>query len=183
VNRQETVALTRIVAATCPQQAIDDYTPDAWYELLDDLSLDDCRNAVRVIGRRQPFIAPAEIRAEVKRIREDRIARAFIPAPAPELADDPAAYREALAGSIRAAADGELPPASDQPMAIAPPPGQRNGGPPVSLRGAITDLRRQLPPPAPGRAVRSPQEIAAEQAAGSRQKAGERNEPEPGEVA
>ena len=42
----ETLLLTRYVKACCPQQAIDEYTPDAWHDLLGDLSLADCRAAV-----------------------------------------------------------------------------------------------------------------------------------------
>jgi len=178
MNRQETVALTRIVAAACPQQAIDDYTPDAWYELLDDLTFADCREAVRVIGRRQPFMAPAEIRAEVRRIRNDRIARTVLPAPPPELTDDPAAYREALAANIQAAADGELPAAADGPKMIGPPPGQRTGGPPVSLRGAIRQLRREMGTARAPAGIESPEAIAARQAAEHRALEAERSKTE-----
>jgi hypothetical protein len=164
VNHQEAVVLTRIVAAACPQQAIDDYTPDAWHDLLEDLSFEDCRAALIAMGKRQPFVAPAEIRAEVKRLREDRIARAFIPAPPPELADDPAAYREALAANVQAAADGQVPPATDSPKMIGPPPGERTGGPPVSLRASIRQFRRDLGE-ARERAIESPEDIAARQVA------------------
>lgn len=66
MNRQEAVALTRYVKAYCPQQAIDEYTPDAWHDLLGDLDLDTCRQAAGRVARRQPFVAPAEIRAEVR---------------------------------------------------------------------------------------------------------------------
>lgn len=51
--------------ACCPQQAIDAYTPDAWHDLLGDLDVMDCRRAVAAIVKRQPFVAPAEIRAEL----------------------------------------------------------------------------------------------------------------------
>jgi hypothetical protein len=178
MNRKEAVALTRLVAAACPQQAIDSYTPDVWYDLLDDLSFDDCREAVRVIGRQRPFMAPAEIRAEVKRIRSDRVARTVIPAPPPELADDPEAYRKALAESVRLAADGELPPAQDVPAAIGPPPGQRTGGPPASLRETVRDLRRQMGTARARSATESTEAIAARQAAEYREAEDVRNEAE-----
>jgi hypothetical protein len=64
---RETLALTRFVKACCPQQEIDEYTPEAWHELLGDLSLAQCRVAVRTVARRQPFVAPSEIITEVAR--------------------------------------------------------------------------------------------------------------------
>lgn len=81
----ETVALLRIVRAVCPAQKFDEFTSDAWAELLDDLRLDDCTLAVKHLGRRQPFIAPSDIRSEVKRIRKDRLDRVPFPAPPPDL--------------------------------------------------------------------------------------------------
>lgn len=144
MNRKEAVALTRIVAATCPQQVMDDYTPDAWYEVLSDLESADCMRAVRVIKQRQPFVDPSEIRAEVRRVRNDRIARSLIPAPPPELTDDPRAYKAALAESLRRAADGELPEAiagGPAPLAIT---GPRRNGPPAALAASLTELRARL---------------------------------------
>jgi hypothetical protein len=58
----ETVKITRLIAATCPQQHIDRYTPDAWRELMADLEFTDCWDAILALGKVQPFIAPAEIR-------------------------------------------------------------------------------------------------------------------------
>ena len=74
MNRQEAVALTRYVKACCPQQAIDEYTPNAWHDLLGDLDLAVCRQAAARVARRQPFVAPAEIRAEVRSERQQRLA-------------------------------------------------------------------------------------------------------------
>jgi hypothetical protein len=65
----ETVLLTEYVRACCPQQAIGEYTPDAWHDLLGDLSLAECKQAVAAIARRQPFVAPSEIRAEACRVQ------------------------------------------------------------------------------------------------------------------
>ena len=111
---REAIILVRYVKACCPQQAIDEYTPDAWHELLGDLALDDCRSAVAAVARRQPFVAPAEIRAEVARIRSDRIGpdgpglQAIPPAADP---DDVHAYKAALLEQRRVAADGRALPA------------------------------------------------------------------------
>jgi hypothetical protein len=76
MNHTEAVMLCRYVKAACPQQAFDDMTPDAWADLLADLRLVDCREAAKTICQRQPFCAPAEIRAEVRRLRAERITKA-----------------------------------------------------------------------------------------------------------
>lgn len=69
----EAVMLCRFAKAACPQQAFDEYTPDAWFELLNDLRFEDCKDAVVAVVKRSPFCSPSEIRAEVKRIRFKRI--------------------------------------------------------------------------------------------------------------
>ena len=106
----ETVLLTEYVRACCPQQAIGEYTSDAWYDLLGDLPLADCKAAVAEIAKRQPFVAASDIRAEVKEARHERIKDAGgVPAPPPELLDDPAAYGRALQAGATAIADGRDP--------------------------------------------------------------------------
>jgi hypothetical protein len=104
---REVVMLTRYVKACCPQQQIDEYTPDAWQDLLGDLELTDCREAVKTIVGRQPFVAPSEIRAEVRRIRDERLNAGPIPAPA---TDDPAEYIRQLKATTRRIADGTMTP-------------------------------------------------------------------------
>jgi len=104
---EEAVILTAYVKACCPQQAIGEFTPDAWHDLLGDLSLADCREAVVAVAKRQPFVAPAEIRAEVRRIRDERLEATPIPAPPAELLDDDDAYKRHLRESAKRIADGE----------------------------------------------------------------------------
>jgi len=94
VTPQETLMITRYVKACCPQQHIDRYTPDAWHDLLGDLDAADCRQAVAAVARRQAFVAPAEIIAEVKRLRREASDRESIR----ELLD-PAAYRAKIAAA------------------------------------------------------------------------------------
>lgn len=116
---EETLLLTRYVKACCPQQTIDEYTPDAWHDLLGDLSLADCRAAVATVTRAQPFCAPSEIRAEVRRVRDERIDRAKIPAPPPEVANgDRETYRAALHAARVAVADGRDPEAAMRAVTI-----------------------------------------------------------------
>lgn len=143
----EAVKLCRIVAAACPQQALDEYTPDTWHDLLGDLEFADCRAAVGVIGMRQPFVAPSEIRTEVRRIRAERIARSVIPAPAPELCDNPRAYQRVLAGSLKQAADGQGEQVERLAIAQADSPHVQLKHP-VALRQALARFRhrRALPP-------------------------------------
>lgn len=113
----ETLQLTRYVKACCPQQAMDEYTPDAWHDLLGDLPLADCRAAVIAVAKKQPFVAPSEIRAEVRSIRDKRFQDAEIPAPPPELLDDTDAWRAAVRAGNIAAADGRDPEAAMQAIA------------------------------------------------------------------
>jgi hypothetical protein len=178
VTEEETLILTRFVKACCPQQAIDRYTPDAWYRLLKDLDFADCERAVETVANRQPFVAANEIRAEVKRHREAQIAHALIPPPPSELTYDDPAYRKALAENIHAAASGELPPATDGPAIIGPPPGQRTGGAPLSLAAAITELRREMGPAQTRGELETPQAIAARQVAEHRAIEAERDKTE-----
>ena len=153
----ETVVLTEYVKAACPQQAkqMGEYTPDAWHDLLGDLELADCREAVIMVARRQPFVAPADIRAEVRRIREDRLARTQLPAPSPELAEQPGRYVQAIRAGVQRLADGFAP-----PPAITGAP--REDGPPdeyVAARKVLPDAE----PPKPDL-----QALAREQAAEAR---------------
>lgn len=110
MNHQEAVILTRYTKACCPQQAIDEYTPDAWFDLLGDLDLEDCKQAVARVAKVQPFVAPAEIRAEVRRLRESRIPEvAHLPLPSGEVADNGRSYAEALQHIVNRLADGRMP--------------------------------------------------------------------------
>lgn len=152
----ETVALTRYVKACCPQQQIDQYTPDAWFDLLGDLESADCLAAVREVCKRQPFIAPAEIRAEVRRVRRERLAHEIIPAPPAELTDEPGRYQAALKAEVKRVADGfGLPKAVAALSGEMPPPA-------AEVRKA---LGAALPPP---ERLLPPEEIARRQAAESR---------------
>lgn len=85
--------LCRYVRACCPQQHMDKYTPDVWADLLDDVPYDVAEQAVIRIAKRQPWVAPAEIRAEVAVIwREQQPARRAIAAvPDPQVGEIEAA--------------------------------------------------------------------------------------------
>lgn len=118
MNNQETVKLTRLVKAMCPQQAMDEYTADTWCELLADLRLTDCTEAVKRLGQEQPFIAPSEIRAAVRKIRTDRLDRIALPDPNPDMT--PVQTIEWLRNTRRAIADGTY--VAPEPPQLAPRP-------------------------------------------------------------
>ncbi|MEU2514329.1 hypothetical protein [Streptomyces syringium] len=105
----ETVILTRYLRALCPQQRFDEYTPDAWHDLLAPYDLGDARQAAAVVASRQPFVSPAEIIAEVRRARAGRIRHVHGPGQAPEIPDadpdDVHAYLAALRAQRTRAAD------------------------------------------------------------------------------
>lgn len=65
----ETVVLARYVRALCPQQKFDEYTPDAWHDILRDFTLDEARTAAATVAGRQPFVSPGEIATEVRKAR------------------------------------------------------------------------------------------------------------------
>ena len=101
----EAVALCRFTAACCPQQKFDAYTPDAWGLLLADVRFIDAKDAVVKVARKQPWVSPAEIIAEVKKARAKRIAEHGPIVPPAGL--DPIETVEWLAEAQRRVGDGE----------------------------------------------------------------------------
>ncbi|MFE0104533.1 hypothetical protein [Streptomyces sp. NPDC059009] len=115
MNPEEAVVLARYVRALCPQQRFDEYTPDAWHDLLAPFGLDEARQAAMRVARRQPFVSPAEIITAIRKQRAD-VARdvqgpglaAQVPDADP---DDVTAYLAAVrAQCTRAAAGSEAAP-------------------------------------------------------------------------
>ncbi|MFE3326847.1 hypothetical protein [Streptomyces sp. NPDC059176] len=106
----ETVVLARYVRALCPQQKFDEYTPDAWHDVLGEYRLDEARAAAARVAKKQPFVSPAEIIDEITQIRGDRardIQGPGQPAAVPDAdPDDVHAYLAALRQQRMRAADG-----------------------------------------------------------------------------
>lgn len=127
MNVAETTKLCRLIAGVAPAQRFEEETPALWAGILADVRLVDAIEAVKRLGGRQPFVAPADIVAEVRTIRArrldgvDRLAH---------LADTPEAWREL----IRRVADGEV----DVPAAIEGPQDAR-------LVAAIPGMFRRPP--------------------------------------
>ena len=109
MNRADAIRLCRYVHAATPAQKLDEYTPQAWADILEDLpcSFDDARAAVIAIKRRQVFVDCSDIIAEVRRIRDERLERTPLPPVPPEVLDNGPAYLEWREREIRRIADGE----------------------------------------------------------------------------
>lgn len=105
MNREEAIMLCRYVKACCPQQAIDQYTPDAWADHLEAVPYEDAKAAVKEITAKQPFVTVAEVLTIVKRIRAKRIADAGDLCPPPGLTDEQ--ERRWLGEARRRIGDGE----------------------------------------------------------------------------
>jgi hypothetical protein len=110
MSPDEVVVLARYVRALCPGQKFDEYTPDAWHDVLADFALSDARAAAAAVARRQPFVSPAEIIDEIRKQRDARAGdyqgpglSADVPDADP---DDVQAYLSALRGLRTRAADG-----------------------------------------------------------------------------
>ncbi|MDN3244109.1 hypothetical protein [Streptomyces sp. ZSW22] len=107
MNSQEAAALCRYVRALCPQQKFDEYTPDAWHDILAGYQLADAREAAAAVARRQPFVAPAEIAAEISKIRSARTHDFVYEPPAGDSDPD---YLARLRGQLAATGNGHRPP-------------------------------------------------------------------------
>ncbi|MFE9810676.1 hypothetical protein [Streptomyces sp. NPDC005548] len=106
----DVVMLTAYVHALCPAQKIDQFTPDAWADVFDGVpqySLADCREGAARVAARQPFVAPAEIIGEVRKIRESRLDDFQYEPTVGETGEESAARRRA---QVVACADGRRPP-------------------------------------------------------------------------
>ncbi len=117
--------LVRVVRAVCPAQQIDEWTPDAWADILAPYSFDDARAAVLAIASvpmppgTSLFIGTNQIIDGINKIRGKRLQATAMPQPPAGL--DPAEYdawhkqtREEIAsGTYRPEPLPELPPPSE----------------------------------------------------------------------
>lgn len=134
MNNREAVILTRYVRALCPAQKIDEFTPDAWHDVLADYGLDECRTACTALAVEQPFIAPSEIIDEVRRTRRERLENFQYQPPAAE--QDPK-YIQRLRGQLRAVASGAVPAPTTAPMLT--------GGPHKDIEDHFAGIGRKIP--------------------------------------
>lgn len=110
MNELEAVKITRYVRALCPQQKFDEYTADAWHDVLAPYGFDDCKQAAAAVAARQPFVSPSDMVAEVKRVRAQRL-DGFVYEPAADGSDnDPAVYLARRRAQIELVASGHRAP-------------------------------------------------------------------------
>jgi hypothetical protein len=112
VNVDETRALLRLIASVSPGQKINASDVAAltematvWQGIIADVRYADAVTAVKALASRQPFIAPAEILQEVRKIRRERLARAALVLPNVD-PDDTAAWIAEERAILAAIADG-----------------------------------------------------------------------------
>ena len=68
--KTEAAALCRYLQACCPQQKFDQFTSDAWFDLLADMPFGLAKLAAQRVATRQPFVSPSEIIATAKAMRK-----------------------------------------------------------------------------------------------------------------
>jgi hypothetical protein len=108
----EVVMLTGYLRAHFPSQPVDEFTTEALEELLAPYPANDCRRAVLNIAERgEHWCSPTDVKAEVKRIREKRIADyGPIEPPASIDPDNTLELQTWLKSTNKAIADGTLAP-------------------------------------------------------------------------
>lgn len=118
MNNREAVMLVRYVRALCPSQKIDEFTPDAWSDVLAGYELDDCRAACVALAARQPFIAPAEIITEVRKARRARLENFVYE---PDGLETPEEYLDNYRRQIATVASGAVPAPTERPALTGGP--------------------------------------------------------------
>lgn len=114
----EAVILARYVRALCPQQKFDEYTPDAWHDILRSYLLDEARTAAATIAGRQAFVAPGEIATEIRRTRAALVSVDAETEPPAADPDNVPLYLRTLRTHRRAVATGQTPAIPALPTAI-----------------------------------------------------------------
>ncbi|WP_432138946.1 zinc finger domain-containing protein [Streptomyces sp. bgisy154] len=114
MTNEEVAVLVRYVRAVCPQQRVDEYTADAWYDVLYPFTVNEARTAIAAhVAAGNAFIAAGEIVTSIRRARADRMARHTDPTPTAD-PDDVAAYKAELAANRLAVATGQTPPSQHE---------------------------------------------------------------------
>ncbi len=113
MNAKETARLLAL-CASYDRRKVGEADVLAWHRIIGDLPFGDCEDAVLGhYAETSEWIMPAHVRTRVKDARRERIKEAGgVPAPPPELLDDPQAYGAALQAAATALADGRDPQAA-----------------------------------------------------------------------
>jgi hypothetical protein len=111
MNHTETIELTRYVQALCPAQKLDQYSADAWHDVLGDLPLGVAKKAAASCARLKPFVAPSEIIGAAFRLRRAvcaQVERETEETDAPQDGHAYVAWRRRRVAEIRAEADRRI---------------------------------------------------------------------------
>lgn len=157
MTEDEVVVLTRYVRAVCPQQRIDEYTADAWFDFLEPYTLTETRAAVyRHVTLGNAFISIGEIVAQIRKARNDRLSR-HTEAEPPYGDFGDASYKAALLDERRAIADGR----ADPVVVPALPPGQTPAAYEGRGRALLNSVGRESPSRRPELVTACPHCLAA----------------------
>lgn len=110
MNRTETVMLLRKIRAYKPAQVMDEYTPDAWQEVLANVPYGDAMSVIQELSREQQWIGVDDVAQRAKAITSRRINDGeadLIPPPDLATADQVDAYQDWLKGARARLAAGE----------------------------------------------------------------------------
>lgn len=106
MNETEALTLCRLAKSASPAQAMDEYTPQLWHEVLKDYRFEDCKTALIELAGEQEWLHVSHVVARVKKIRRARIlAHGPIEFPA-ALSNDPDAEARWHKQAIERIADG-----------------------------------------------------------------------------
>ncbi|MFC7220771.1 hypothetical protein ACFQLX_21805 [Streptomyces polyrhachis] len=139
MTEDETVTLARYVRAMCPQQRFDEFTADAWHDVLAPYGLDEARAAVaRHIAAGHSFVSVGEICSQIRKARNDRLDRHTEAEPPYGDCGD-ASYKAALLDERRAIAEGRSAPVTVPAL----PPGAQPGGYEGRTRALLRSVGRE----------------------------------------
>lgn len=108
MNREEAIKLCRLAKAASPAQAVDEYTPDLWFEVLKFDRFVDAHQALIELAGESEWIHVSHVKKRIRKIRKARLeAFGVFPDP-PSGCDEPEAYQQWYIATRRAIADGDM---------------------------------------------------------------------------
>jgi|SRR5690606_16866239 len=106
MNLSDTAKVLALISAV-DRRVVDEATVAAWHDLIGDLPLQDCLEAVRAHRRESTeYLVPAHVRRRVVAVMADRVARVGDPLPLAD-PDDVAAYQAARKAARAQVASGD----------------------------------------------------------------------------
>ena len=129
MDSTEATQLVRAVLAACPQQKLDEFTPDVWVPAMQHIDFGAAQRALLRVVQQQAFIAPADIVREVRAERRARLETVGTTIYQRITADgnDVHGVLDQQRRLIREAADGEIPGGPDAGLLPLRPVGEALG--------------------------------------------------------